>query len=322
MIAIDEIQDHPRQKELYGETIVDNDFVESIKDRGMLQTPIVALSSEILPEDQIEKKYCMIAGHRRLMAKKQLNDHAMNCWIKEYNSAIEAEMDLIHSNKNRQKTPAQIAAEISAYKQILSQIAKAKQSHEITETENNDFDRFSAITEKLKIDAEKPLNSSKIIAEQTGLSKSQVEKIIKIVTPEYRDKIFRAWQEKGLNQESFVDVNAKWDIAEEQWKLGNISTDAAAKQIDALKKEIESKLTPKKSEKKTNKTKPDTKKEKEPKPVIVQLEATKLDAESETKLNTLKWDLDYHKEAPTQSILVTNKNGEMYELDLSPIWGD
>ena len=121
-----EIHDHPRQKEIYSDKI-DNDFVESIKMHGVKEMPIIAPAENIIPLELIDPakdNVVIISGHRRIRVSQKIGSKSITSVVREYNNVFDSEVDHLVSNKQREKKPSEINAEINAYKQKLSQIRK------------------------------------------------------------------------------------------------------------------------------------------------------------------------------------------------------
>lgn len=120
-----EILDHPKQKEIYSEEI-DKDFIESINIHGVRQMPIITPAEDVNLEliDPSKDNFVIVSGHRRIRTAQKLKLPSVLCEVRRYETVFDSEVDHLVSNKQRKKKPSEIAAEIDAYKQKLSQIRK------------------------------------------------------------------------------------------------------------------------------------------------------------------------------------------------------
>lgn len=125
------ILDHPNQSNIYSDKI-DDDFLESIKIHGVKQKPVIAYLNDLadgMPESldpATENIDCfvIISGHRRIQASKKAGYESIACELRHYDNYFDSEVDHIVFNKQRNKTKKEIAGELIAYKQKLSQIRK------------------------------------------------------------------------------------------------------------------------------------------------------------------------------------------------------
>ena len=235
--------------EIYGETTVDDDFVNSIADRGILQPLLVSSYFDREDAEYLEKGYVAIAGHRRRLGAEKAGLESVPCIFKEYDDFnTESVIDLIFSNKTREKTKQQKAAQINALQQILCQAAQLKVKYKSFANEKGDDETLSAIAEKAKTIPElvaffegEPLNSMKIIAEKTGMNKSEVEKYIAVCSDESFEK-FRAKLEKEYSE--FANVKFTNFVIEnlqanrDKLFKEEISLDAAYNNVRAYKQKI------------------------------------------------------------------------------------
>lgn len=90
-----DLKPHPLNKEIYGEEIADPDLVESIKNKGILETLVIRDDNVIL------------SGHRRWLAAKALNLEKAPCRVLSFSDPLDEEETLIEFNRQREKTFSQ-----------------------------------------------------------------------------------------------------------------------------------------------------------------------------------------------------------------------
>ncbi len=220
------IDKHPDNEDIYGEVVPDSDMQQSIKERGILQSLVLYVKDD--------GRYGIVAGHRRYVNGVAVGMSLFPAEIREYDSAEEVLVDLIHSNKHRTKTDKQINDEITRLRSALS---KVKKQNSIANLKRG------------KTDGDFPTGSNEPvgktndeIAEKTGLSSSEVKRRTVVADPEYRARFLEELQALGANEElvqecrkQWIDVHRQCDIGD---KMGGLSVSAAAKAVKELQKDF------------------------------------------------------------------------------------
>lgn len=209
-VPIGDLRPHPRQAHVYGETIVDVAFVESIKRTGVLQMPVVKVDDE-------EWGFVIISGHRRVEAAKQAGLTHIDCEVRSYETAEDEEYDLIIANKTRKKSPKQILAEIRTLTQISCQKLPEfykEVADEDTVSKGENTDRSFA---KQKL-------SDTEIARITGLPRLTVSAYTAIFDPEYRTEVIAEFIRWGVRpEEAAKQVNTLWNSQIPRIESGELS---------------------------------------------------------------------------------------------------
>jgi len=86
-----ELKPHPLNKEIYGEELSDQDLVDSIQSKGILE-PIVIRDDNII-----------LSGHRRWLASKVLSLDKIPCRVLTFSDPLDEEEALIEFNRQREK---------------------------------------------------------------------------------------------------------------------------------------------------------------------------------------------------------------------------
>jgi len=196
-VKCDFLTEHERQAEIYGETTVDEDFVESIRVKGILQP--VLLSNRLK-----DNKHVIIAGHRRVEGSRVAGLNEVPCIIKSYDNIDDEVADLVVSNKQRTKNNHQKKQEFFIWNQILCQIKQVRKelsTSEVPDFENMDFRTgVRNYEEMLKSDN---IDSRKAVAELMGLSEREVKYLTCVYLDDYKNKqvslISDKLEEKGVN---------------------------------------------------------------------------------------------------------------------------
>lgn len=110
-----DLKPHPLNKEIYGEEIADPDLVESIRNKGILETLVIRDDNVIL------------SGHRRWLAAKALNLEKAPCRVLSFSDPLDEEETLIEFNRQREKTFSQKMKESDHLLVIERERAKERQ---------------------------------------------------------------------------------------------------------------------------------------------------------------------------------------------------
>jgi ParB/Sulfiredoxin domain len=260
-IAIGQIAQYPQQEEYHPnwESTIDEEFVNSIKTHGVLQTPLVCKSEDLFPE--IEQEYVCIAGHRRLAGAKTAGFTEVSCDVRKYENQDHAFAEFTISNLSRTETKAEKKMKFLALKDVLGRygndlrimalnggLASTDNSLVMTMTHGKDGKH----------------NTKEIIAKATGITKSQQEAMTVISDPEYRQKTFDKWYKCGLDEDSkeVVEINQRWQEIDDNNSDEKLSDHSAKTAVKELIAEVSKKYPDKKKAKSKTKSKakPKTKK--------------------------------------------------------------
>jgi len=253
-IKITDLQSHPQQAEIYGDIELDEDFLLSIEDKGIIQ-PLIITYSELFGLNGDVPQYTIISGHRRYLGAKEKNIYELPCIIREYINQDEATLEFLISNKQRIKNHKQIVQEFLAYKQRLCQLGKLFLNKGLYKDSIYENEALSTLSEALKIDFEKPLDSIEILKNITGFSERQQKYLNLIYEEEKLDKLFQKWYSMGLDPKSKAcdKIYDNWDRIRKACDNKEISYAAAYKQLSEYVELIEKGLL---KNKKTKELKP------------------------------------------------------------------
>lgn len=255
-LAINELVEHPKQNEIYGDTIVDDDFIDNIKERGILQNLLVT-DGELFGK-KYKGKYVIIAGHRRVAGAIHAGLESVPCVIKNYNNIDETTLDFLSTNKQRTKTKQQIFNESENYKKLI-QVIKASQIKSNTYNENENSHNGSGLNlaPNDNIDFSNPnvqkivtllsmgLRQSEIIAQQLDIDKNALKKLNVIYSGDYLNNTANGLEEKGIDENEVMEMVKKWHEIRELYSKDEISLHSAYTQIQDMIKSLEKKLKPK-----------------------------------------------------------------------------
>lgn len=265
-LGIDELVEHPKQNEIYGDTIVDDDFIDNIKERGILQNLLVT-DGELFGK-KYKGKYVIIAGHRRVAGAIHAGMESVPCIIKNYNNIDETTLDFLSTNKQRTKTKQQIFNESENYKKLI-QVIKASQIKSNTYNENESSQNGSGtnLSPNENIDFSNPnvqkvltllsmgYRQADIVAEQLDIPITELKKLNVIYSGDYMNRTANGLEEKGIDEDEVMEMVKKWHDIRELYSKDEISLHSAYTQIQDMIKGFEKKLKPKEKEKKAKEIK-------------------------------------------------------------------
>ena len=194
--SADLLNEHERQSEIYGITLVDDDFVESIRVKGIIQPVLVS--------KRIDGKYYIIAGHRRVKGSVKAGFTGIPCIIKKYDNIDDEVADLVISNKQREKTTSQKKQEYFVWNQILCQIKQVrKQLATCTDEEIEKLDFRTGVRKYEELLDTKNLDSRKALAELMNISERELNYLHGVYSDDYMNKqvalINTKLDENGVN---------------------------------------------------------------------------------------------------------------------------
>ena len=181
-VKCDFLTEHERQAEIYGETKVDEDFVESVRVKGILQP--VLLSNRLK-----DNKHVIIAGHRRVEGSKLAGLDTVPCIIKSYDNIDDEVAELVISNKQREKTTSQKKQEYFVWNQILCQIKQVRK--QLTTCTNEEIEKLDFRTGVRKYEElldTKNLDSRKALAELMNISERELNYLHGVYSDDYMNK--------------------------------------------------------------------------------------------------------------------------------------
>ena len=114
------LKPHPVNQKLYGAETIPQDFIDSIKENGILE-PLV-----------IKRDGTIISGHRRWLTAKALNMGSVPVRVLEFENELDEREAIITFNKQREKTFSQKMAEAEELEAIEKQRAEAQRIEKIS----------------------------------------------------------------------------------------------------------------------------------------------------------------------------------------------
>lgn len=114
-VELKKLKPHPKNIEIYGDEEPQQDFLDSIKSKGIL-VPIA-----------IKEDGTIISGHRRWKAALSIGLQKVPVEVVSYADDLEERMAIIEYNRQREKTFSQKMAEAEEIKAIESERARARQ---------------------------------------------------------------------------------------------------------------------------------------------------------------------------------------------------
>ncbi len=199
-----DLKPHPLNKEIYGDETADPDLIESIKNKGILETLVIR-------DDDV-----ILSGHRRWMAAKELKLDKVPCRSITFSDALDEEEALIEFNRQRKKTPEQIYNEVQHLRPIIKIRNEEKQK-----AAGEAGAEFGVLGGRPKKDEEKPLTEKS----QQGVSrkkKGKKKKKRELTTLE------EAAAKVGMSSNSLKKLeelknaaSSGDDVATDQWTLYN-----------------------------------------------------------------------------------------------------
>lgn len=254
---------HPKQAELYGEEILDEDFLESIRLQGILQPPVVTYLSDI--HDGFENAdgldpytIVVISGHRRWRASEMLGEESLTFQLKRYNNYFDSEVDHITYNKQRKKSKRQIANEINVYKQKLSHVRKILENEGIEALErfkSFDFLKHVQVDENGKHFL--PFGTD-LITKDLGISKKHQEQLNVIFNEDWEQDKIEVISISSLSEKQKKKATSQFSKLLEEARLevdkkDGLSINKVHTEIMRVWNDIDSIINPKPKEKKTKK---------------------------------------------------------------------
>ena len=226
-IGIMELYPHPQQEHIYGGCDVSPEFLESVRQTGIIQHPVVTPLNG-------SAGYQIISGHRRVAAIRQLGWDRITCIVRTYANEEEAMYDFLASNASRQKTSAMLIKEALAYLHLTSKNhANADKGLTINDVAE-DFQLGESASQ-----AE--------IAARIGQSLHFVKAVRVVFDDDYRESYLADLRQHRISNGSIKKFVAQWDRARTDVYNEKINLRAAADEIRAARTRAIEGATPKKS---------------------------------------------------------------------------
>jgi len=111
-----ELKPHKLNIEIYGDEKADQDLIESIRERGILESLVIKHDGTI------------VSGHRRWLAAKELKLDKVPCRILTFNDELDEEESLIEFNRQRDKNFTQRMKEKEHIERIEEERARRRQA--------------------------------------------------------------------------------------------------------------------------------------------------------------------------------------------------
>lgn len=248
-IKIDDIADFPEQQEIYGDIILENEFIASIKDRGVITPLIVCVNAEVGIES--DKKYTSISGHRRKYAAKHLNCTDVPCYVRHYDNVDEARLEFLSCNMQREKNNKIRLNEFKTFKQIISQMQKVykkSSSYENTIFENKAFSRIWKDHHLDDIFADDtPVDTIQILKDITGYTKYEQEYLNVLFNDDWLQRKLLELRTRGANIQLENQLIALRENAAADYESEKCTLNQAVKAVkDAFNETLNSLEKPKK----------------------------------------------------------------------------
>lgn len=165
------LKPNPVNVNLYGKEKVDEELLDSIREKGQLEPIIIGTDSII------------ISGHRRWFALKEINkelkikdeeERYAICVVKHFESELDEKEAIVEANRQREKTPLQIYQEVKLLQHVYAERARQRQ---IAPLQKGPVELNSVQREGMKNESGR---TSEILAKKTGVKRDKLLKIIHI----------------------------------------------------------------------------------------------------------------------------------------------
>ncbi len=242
-INISEIQDFPTQREIYGEPIIELEFLASVKEFGVITPVIVTKGTDC---------YILISGHRRVKAAELAELTTVPAIIREYDSTDDMQLEFLSCNMQREKTPRVRINEFLRYKQLLCQIGKVRKksrNYENTIFENTMFSRILDENIKNSNDGEFSIDSTEILKQVTGYSEYEQTYLSVLYNDDWLQKKLDGLRLLGCSVEIEEVLISLREKAVQEYEAGNATLNNAVSEVKRVFKDAEAHLKPKEEKK-------------------------------------------------------------------------
>lgn len=253
---IEDIADFPQQTEIYGESIIEEEFIASVKEFGVITPVVLCESEEIMPE--CEKPYICISGHRRLLASRTAERKSVPGILRKYSQSVKENLDLatiefLTCNMQREKSERTRLKEFLTYKQKLCRFTQAKgnkRTWENTIFENEAVSRILRTAIKEEDLSSASLNSYDILKEATGYTEYEQKALVVLFDGDWLQKRLDKLRNLGISIKAEEELQSLRDLAAGKYEAGEISLNNAVEEVKKLFKDAEKKLLPKEKKEK------------------------------------------------------------------------
>ncbi len=214
-VRLDQIVPNPMNAEIYGPIILDEEFIQSVRDSDLIQKPVITPIGDDM--------YEMVAGHRRHEAKRVIGSYEVECDLRAYDSDEEKTRDFIASNKHRTKDYNVLVREILAMENTYQTSCQPSDSAAIGE-EIDALEKFRQTSEQM---------SAGDVALQMGVKPDLVKDIRTIHSPQYREQFLADLKRSGIKvkKAALSQFLKAWDKAAQDVMSGRIKPYQAASAI-------------------------------------------------------------------------------------------
>ena len=287
LIEPDKLYDHPKQTEVYGELVVEPEFVASIKDIGII-TPLIITKRK-------EGGYTIISGHRRHRAAIEAGLERVPCIIKQYENEEMMELEFLAANMQREKTKRARLKEFLHYKQILCQIGKIRKGQGVYANTIYVDEHFSRICKTLKIDnmiePGEPIDSVEILKKITNYSKYEQEMLTVLYSDDWLQRVYDEFRSKNVAESTLEQISANVEMMRSKYEAEEISLNEAAKSVREMVADVRRRLEQKqkksqmKPQKESQRSKPKKAEERASQTLAIAVNVGKVYIESRMKFN-------------------------------------
>lgn len=177
------LKPHPVNRKLYGAETISQDFIDSIKENGILE-PLV-----------IKRDGTIISGHRRWLTAKALNMESVPVRVLEFDNELDEREAIIIFNKQREKTFSQKMAEAEELEAIERERARKRQ------------------VASLKKGEERPVRET-LPEREAGRTRDKVAQAVGIGSGRSYDKAAKVWEAAKEGNEVALELVEKLDKGE------------------------------------------------------------------------------------------------------------
>lgn len=118
---VSDLEPHPKNTDIYGEEDLEDSFVNSVREKGVLEPLVITRENRI------------ISGHRRHKAAKRVGVETVPVRYSEFDDELAEREALIEFNRQREKTPGQITNEFEEILEIEQERAQNRKKHKESE---------------------------------------------------------------------------------------------------------------------------------------------------------------------------------------------
>lgn len=115
---VSDLEPHPKNTDIYGEEDLEDSFVNSVREKGVLEPLVITRENRI------------ISGHRRHKAAKRVGVETVPVRYSEFDDELAEREALIEFNRQREKTPGQITNEFEEILEIEQERAQKRKKHQ------------------------------------------------------------------------------------------------------------------------------------------------------------------------------------------------